>query len=92
MAGLVVAYAFSPIDLIPDFIPILGYLDEVIILPLGIYWTLRLLPEHVISDSRLKADAWLAQKKAKPRSYLAASVIVLIWAAACYWAWSAFVD
>ena len=57
LAALVVAYAFSPIDLIPDFIPVLGYLDDVILVPLGIWLALRLIPAHVIAESRLKADA-----------------------------------
>lgn len=89
MAGLVVAYAFSPIDLIPDFIPILGYLDDLIIVPLGIYLTLRLLPAHVIAESRAKADAWLAERRSEPRNYFAAVFIVLVWAAAAWWAWTA---
>jgi len=54
----VVAYALSPIDLIPDFIPVLGYLDEVIILPLGILLALRLMPPHVLEECRLKASDW----------------------------------
>jgi uncharacterized membrane protein YkvA (DUF1232 family) len=92
MAALVVAYAFSPIDLIPDFIPVLGYLDDLIIVPLGIYVTLRLIPEHVIADSRRKADAWLAQNRGKPRNYFAAALIVLVWVAIAYWAWTLFAD
>ena len=51
-AALVVAYAFSPIDLIPDFIPVLGYLDDVILVPIGIYLTFKLIPSHVIADCR----------------------------------------
>ena len=90
MAGLVVAYAFSPIDLIPDFIPILGYLDDLILVPLGIFLALRLLPAHVIAQSRAKADAWLAEKNEKPRNYVAAGFIVLLWAALAWWAWAAF--
>src|SRR5690242_14613392 len=65
MAVFVVAYAFSPIDLIPDFIPVIGYLDDLIIVPLGIYLTLRMVPEHVLADGHRKAEAWMAQKKAK---------------------------
>ena len=87
MAACVVAYAFSPIDLIPDFIPVLGYLDDLIIVPAGIYLALRLIPEHVLEDSRVRADAWLAQRRARPRSYFAAAVIVLVWAAAAYGIW-----
>lgn len=87
MAALVVAYALSPIDLIPDFIPVLGYLDDLILVPLGIYLTLRLIPPPVLVDARREADAWLAQQRAKPRSYWAAAFIVTIWVAVAYWAW-----
>lgn len=90
LAGLVVAYAFSPIDLIPDFIPVLGYLDDIILVPLGIYVALRLIPAHVVADSREKANAWLAVNGDKPRNYVAAALVVLVWAALAYWAWSAF--
>jgi uncharacterized membrane protein YkvA (DUF1232 family) len=88
MAALVVAYALSPIDLIPDFIPVLGYLDELIILPLGISLTLRLVPEHVLVQARREADAWLS---GRPKSYGAAVVIVLIWLALAYCAFSVLI-
>jgi uncharacterized membrane protein YkvA (DUF1232 family) len=86
-AALVLAYAFSPIDLIPDFIPVIGYLDDLIIVPAGIYLTLRLIPEPVKAQSRLKAEAWMAQHRAGPKNYFAAAIIVLIWLAIAYWAW-----
>ena len=92
LAGMVVAYAFSPIDLIPDFSPVLGYLDDLIIVPLGIYLTLRLLPAHVIADSRAKADAWLAENRNKPRNYFAAAVVVSVWAAVAWWAWRSWFE
>lgn len=57
LAALVVGYALSPIDLIPDFIPVLGQLDDLILVPLGIYVVLRLLPKHVIAESRAKAES-----------------------------------
>ena len=77
IAGGVVAYALSPIDLIPDFIPILGYLDDVIIVPVGIYIVLRLIPQKVMEDAQLSAKSLEAADKSK--SYHAAVVIVLIW-------------
>jgi uncharacterized membrane protein YkvA (DUF1232 family) len=87
LAGLVVAYAFSPIDLIPDFIPVLGYLDDLLIVPLGVYLELRLIPPHVLASARGEADAWLAARKGKPANYWAAAAIVLVWIAVAYWAW-----
>ncbi|RZU38559.1 uncharacterized membrane protein YkvA (DUF1232 family) [Fluviicoccus keumensis] len=75
LALMIAAYAFSPIDLIPDFIPVLGYLDDLILLPLGILLVIRLTPEVVIADSRAKAQ--LAADR--PVSPAAAVVIVLIW-------------
>ena len=88
-AALVVAYAFSPIDLIPDFIPVIGYLDDLVIVPLGIYLVLRLIPQHVIAESREKANQWMTRKKAKPRNYVAAAIILTVWVALAYWVWIA---
>ncbi len=79
VAALVVAYAFSPLDLIPDVVPVLGYLDDLILLPLGIALALRLIPAVVMMDSRARADAILQQ--GKPVNKVAAFVIVLIWIA-----------
>jgi uncharacterized membrane protein YkvA (DUF1232 family) len=88
LAGVVVAYAFSPIDLIPDFIPVLGYLDDLILVPLGIYLTIRLIPPPVLADARREADAWLAQRRSKPKSYWAAAFVIVVWLAVAYWAWT----
>jgi uncharacterized membrane protein YkvA (DUF1232 family) len=82
-AALVVGYALSPIDLIPDFIPILGYLDDIILVPLGILITIRLIPPAVIDDCRKKVDRELDSKK--PRNWFAAIIIILIWLALCIW-------
>lgn len=76
IAGIV-AYAFSPIDLIPDFIPILGYFDDLIIIPLGIWLVLKLIPPSVLAECREKAEA--AQSQTKPINWFAAGVIVIIW-------------
>ena len=88
LAALVVAYAFSPIDLIPDFIPVLGYLDDLILVPLGIYFTLRLIPPQVVLEARQRADAWLAAERERPTNYLAAAAIIAIWLAVAYWLWT----
>jgi uncharacterized membrane protein YkvA (DUF1232 family) len=70
-------YAFSPIDLIPDFIPVLGYLDDLILLPLGILLAIKLLPPVVLQESRARAQEIIDQ--GKPRSWGGALAIVLIW-------------
>lgn len=75
LALCIAAYALSPIDLIPDFIPVLGYLDDVILLPLGIFLVIRLTPVEVIDASRVKADLMAV----KPTSRAAAVAIVAIW-------------
>ena len=80
VAACVVAYAFSPIDLIPDFIPVLGYLDDVIIVPLGILLALRLIPADVMAECRAEAEA--NRPSSKPRNYVGAAAIVAIWLAA----------
>jgi uncharacterized membrane protein YkvA (DUF1232 family) len=91
-AALVVAYAFSPIDLIPDFIPVLGYLDDLLLIPLGVYVTLRMIPPPVLAEARRQADAWLAEQQGKPKNYWAGVVIVLVWLALAYWAWTVAKD
>lgn len=74
-----VAYALSPVDLIPDVIPVLGYLDDVLLLPGLILLTIRLLPPKVLAGCRSQADAWIDAKNAKPISRAGAVVIVLLW-------------
>ncbi|MEG5036629.1 YkvA family protein [Microcoleus sp. AT3-D2] len=77
LAGLTVAYAFSPIDLIPDFIPVLGYLDDLIIVPLGIWLVLKMIPSQVLAECREKAAAEI--ERGKPINRAVAVVIVAIW-------------
>lgn len=76
-AAVVVAYAFSPIDLIPDFIPVLGYLDDLILIPLGVAIALRMIPPAVMHDARARA----AEMERWPTNWIAAAVIVAIWIA-----------
>ena len=91
VAGIV-AYALSPIDLIPDFVPVLGLLDEIVLLPLGIAFALRMIPAEVMADARGRAQAELAGET--PRSRAAAVVVIAIWfgaiALASAGAWRAF--
>ena len=77
LAGLTIAYALSPIDLIPDFIPVLGYLDDLIILPAMVALTVRLIPATVMAECRAEAEGlW---KNGKPIKWYYALPIVLIW-------------
>lgn len=81
LAVCVVAYALSPIDLIPDFIPVLGLLDDAILLPLGILLLLRLLPAAVLDDCRQRAEAWELRREPRPVSRGAAVAVLLLWLA-----------
>jgi len=76
-AACVVAYALSPVDLIPDFIPVLGYVDDLILIPLGMALALRMIPAEVMAESRLRAREQLVQ--GRPLSWTAAAIIVAIW-------------
>lgn len=75
----VVAYALSPIDLIPDFIPVLGYVDDVLLLPALIWLAVRLVPDPILRASRTQAEQWMQTQGSKPRSYVGAVVIVVLW-------------
>lgn len=88
LAVFVVAYALSPIDLIPDFIPVLGYVDDALLLPGLIWLAVRLMPVDVLADSRVKAEVWMAEQGGKPTSKAGAVMIVLIWLAVLYGAWA----
>lgn len=77
LALIVVAYALSPIDLIPDFIPVLGYLDDLVLIPLGLMLVIRLIPAEVLAECRRKSDEIVG--KATRIGKIAAVVIVAIW-------------
>ena len=78
LAGLVAAYALSPIDPIPDFIPVLGYLDDLIVIPLGIKAAILMIPDGVMSDLRRQAEERMLTR---PRSVVGAVFVVLLWLA-----------
>ncbi len=77
-AALVVGYAFSPIDLIPDSIPVLGYLDDLVLVPLGVALAVRMIPKDVLSESRQKARQ-MAERGERIVSWAAAAIIVILW-------------
>lgn len=88
LALLIVAYALSPIDLIPDFIPLIGYLDDLLLVPLGIVLIIRLIPSDLMNEFRQTAESM----GRLPHNRTAAAVIVALWlvgaAVACIWLWS----
>jgi uncharacterized membrane protein YkvA (DUF1232 family) len=85
LGAVIVAYALSPIDLIPDFIPVLGYLDDLVLVPLGLILMMRLIPANVLAEHR-SAAAGIVER---PVSYVGAAVVILIWvlalALAAHW-------
>ena len=82
VAGLTAAYALSPIDLIPDVIPVLGLLDDLLIVPLGIWLALRLVPAALMDEFRALAD-----DAERPRSYTGLAIVIAIWTAAAFAGW-----
>ncbi len=75
LAVCIAAYAFSPIDLIPDFIPILGYVDDLVLLPLGVLLVVRLIPSEIMAEHRARAASLMQQ----PASRAGAAVIIVLW-------------
>ena len=87
LAVAVAAYAASPIDLIPDFIPVIGYVDDLILVPLGIALVIKLIPAEIMAEHRALASA--AQDR--PVSWTAATIFVVLWiAVAAFCAWLAY--
>ena len=86
LAALIIGYALSPIDLIPDFIPVVGYLDDFIVVPAGIALLIKIIPTDVLEECRSKAQSDLSN--GKPKNWVAAIIIVLIWLFAIYLALS----
>ena len=83
LAGLTVAYALSPVDLIPDFIPLLGYLDDIILLPAMVALTIRLIPREVFERCRGEAEGlWT---NGKPKKWYYGLPIVVVWGLVLYW-------
>lgn len=84
IALTVIAYALSPIDLVPDFVPVLGQIDDLILVPLGLWLAIRLVPREVIDEARARA----LESERLPRSLGAAIIIVALWIASAAWlAW-----
>ncbi len=82
LAVLIIGYALSPIDFIPDFIPVIGYLDDLIIVPAGIILLIKIIPRDVLEECRAKARSDFLNKK--PKNWIAAFIIILIWLLAIY--------
>jgi uncharacterized membrane protein YkvA (DUF1232 family) len=81
LAGVVVAYALSPVDLIPDFIPVLGYIDDLILIPAGIYLTFKMIPEEILEEHRQQVKTEPISSRAK---WAAAAIVILIWLLVTY--------
>ena len=74
---LVVGYALSPIDIIPDFIPVLGYLDDLILIPIGVAFAIRLIPKDIMNECREQSENIF--KDGKPKNWVAGGIIIFIW-------------
>jgi uncharacterized membrane protein YkvA (DUF1232 family) len=92
LAAVVVAYAFSPIDLIPDFIPVIGYLDDILLIPLGVLAVRAMIPAEVLAECRERAT----RLEREPRNWIAAGIIAAVWialtVAAIYWLYGYFAE
>lgn len=86
-AALVTAYALSPIDLIPDFIPVLGYLDDLLIVPVGVWLLLKMIPKDVLEECRHQSRRRLEQGLSRPRSLVGLAVVLLVWGMGAWVLW-----
>lgn len=87
IAAVAVAYALSPIDLIPDFIPVLGYLDEALLLPAMVWLAVKCLPKAVKDECQRQAQAWLETHDAKPVNAWGIVWVVFMWGIFCWLLW-----
>jgi len=83
LAGVILAYLLSPIDLVPDFIPVLGYVDELVLVPIGLALVRRLIPHAILAEHRGEAARRLSERP--PRSRLGAAIVMVVWLAVCVW-------
>ena len=81
---LVIAYALSPIDLIPDFVPLIGFLDELILLPAGLWILIKFIPAEVLAIARMRAENRIVNGKKYPRSIIGAFIVIAIWTVAIW--------
>lgn len=87
LALFIAAYALSPIDLIPDFIPVLGYLDDLIIVPLGLFLVMRLIPPEVMVDAREKAANAVRAAVSRVMSIVIVAIWVVVLGVFAWWLW-----
>lgn len=87
IAAVAVAYALSPVDLIPDFIPVLGYLDDALLLPAMVWLAVKCLPEAVKDECQRQAQAWLETRDAKPVNAWGIVWVVFMWGIFCWLLW-----
>jgi uncharacterized membrane protein YkvA (DUF1232 family) len=88
LGALVVAYAFSPIDLVPDFVPVLGLLDDLLLVPLGLWLVVRWIPAEVLADARTEVER---REGERPTSWIGAAGVVAVWVgigSAGWWLWA----
>lgn len=86
LAALVLGYVLSPIDLIPDFIPVLGLIDDIILIPAGLWLLCKIIPEDVMADAKDRARIMEARGERAPINWCGALVVIAMWVVGLYWA------